>query len=319
MRRGKVGGGPVSEPRAVTFSTVPDVGTVEDLFAIATAMEREAAKRYGELADRMEKQGNRPLADLFRRLQEEESEHEGGLGEWAGRRGIVPSPSFNFRWDMPETLTEQQFAEAGGDFLATPWRVLAVAVRNEERAFAFYANIAAKTPDPDVRTYAEAMAREELGHVALLRLERRRAWRSEHPEPAADHSADDIPTDREAFDRRRRSSARERLDRWQGAALAAEVAGDVATAELFRTLIHEEAGRTKSGLPNRLAPSLMSVRDLLRDEAHRVEKSYEFMIAVAEKSRDPEVVGDAQEDARERLSQLARLGDRLAAVGSTGA
>lgn len=308
----------MAEQRTVTFSTVPEVKTVEDLFAIATAMEREAANRYGELAGRMERQGNGALAALFRRLQEEESEHEDGLGEWAGRRGIVPSPSFNFRWDMPETLTEQQFAEAGGDFLATPWRVLVVAARNEERAFAFYANIAAKTSDPDVRTYAEAMAREELGHVALLRLERRRAWRNEHPAQAAGSPAKDIPADLEAFDRRRRVAARDMLSRWQGAALAAETAGDVVTAELFRTLIGEESDRAESGLPEGIAPSQMSVRDLLRDEARRIEESYDFMIVVAEKARDAAVVAKAQEEARERLSQLARLGDRLAAVGATG-
>jgi len=179
---------PMAGQRTVTFSTVPDVKTVEDLFAIATAMEREAATRYADLAGRMERQGNGLLAALFRRLEKEESGHEDGLGAWASRRGIVPSPPFHFSWDMPETLTEQQFAEAGGDFLATPWRVLVVAAGNEERAFAFYANIAAKTSDSDVRTYAEAMAREELDHVALLRLERRRAWRREHPDPAAGKS-----------------------------------------------------------------------------------------------------------------------------------
>lgn len=304
--------------RTVTFSTVPEVRTVEDLFAIATAMEREAANRYALLADRMELQGNGPLAALFRRLEKEESGHEDGLGEWARRRGIVPSPVFTFRWDMPETLTEQQFDEAGGDFLATPWRVLVMAAGNEERAFAFYANIAAKTSDPDVRTYAEAMAREELSHVALLRLERRRAWRQEHSEQAAGSPAEDVPVSLGAFNRRNRDAAQESLSRWQRAALTAAVAGDIVTAELFRALISEEAAHLSGTVPVEeatVAASTMEVRDILRDEARRVEASYDFMMAVAEKASDGAMVDKAQTEAREKLSQLARLADRLSALG----
>jgi rubrerythrin len=304
--------------QAVTFSTVPEVRTVEDLFAIATAMEREAANRYGDLAGRMERQGNGPLAALFRRLEEEENGHEGGLGEWAGRRGIVPSPSFDFQWDMPETLTEQEFSEAGGDFLATPWRVLVMAVRNEERAFAFYTNVAAKAPDPDVRIYAEAMAREELDHVALLRLERRRAWRDEHPGRSAGRAAEEFPDSLEAFSRRRQEDVRAALGRWRILVRAAEATGDAATAGLFRSLVREETARVEEGFAAEIdtfARPDVPVRELLRDEARRVEASYEFMMAVAEQARDEALVSRAQAEAHEKLSQLARLGDRLAALG----
>lgn len=306
--------------QTVTFSTVPEVRTVEDLFAIATAMEHEAADRYGDFAGRMERLGNGALAALFRRLEKEESGHEDGLGEWARRRGIVPSPSFTFRWEMPETLTEQQFAEAGGDFLATPWRVLVMAAANEERAFAFYANIAAKTSDPDVRTYAEAMAREELGHVALLRLERRRAWRKEHPEQGAGSLPEDVPVNLSAFDRRNRDATCETLRRWQSAARTAAAAGDIVTAELFGALIGEEAARLPESMPAEecaVAPPGIDVREVLREETRRVETSYDFMMAVAEKSSDEAVIGKAQVEAREKLSQLARLSDRLAALGPT--
>ncbi|WP_316976641.1 ferritin-like domain-containing protein [Shumkonia mesophila] len=304
--------------RTVTFSTVPEVKTIEDLFAIATAMEHEAATRYADLAGRMERQGNGSLATLFRRLEKEESGHEDGLGAWAGRRGIVPSAPFHFSWDMPETLTEQQFAEAGGDFLATPWRILVVAAGNEERAFAFYANIAAKTSDPDVRTYAEAMAREELDHVALLRLERRRAWRREHPEPAAESPVEEIPASLGAFERRCRDAALDTVGRWRNAARAAEAAGDAVTAELFLTLIGEEAARLPGGAPAEeaaVATPHGDLRGLVQDEARRVEASYDFMMAVAEKAGDETLVARAQAEAREKLSQLARLGDRLAALG----
>ena len=62
----------------------------------------------------------------------------------------------------------------------TPYRALSMAVRNEERAFAFWSYVAGFAEDPEIKKSAESMAREELGHVATLRKERRRAYHSEH-------------------------------------------------------------------------------------------------------------------------------------------
>lgn len=63
-----------------------------------------------------------------------------------------------------------------------------MAVRNEERAFAFWSYLAAYSHDPDIKKASEAMAKEELGHVATLRKERRRAYHHEHDRSSADAS-----------------------------------------------------------------------------------------------------------------------------------
>jgi rubrerythrin len=52
-------------------------------------------------------------------------------------------------------------------------------VHNEEIAFRFYTHVAADSDNEAVRKYAEILAREELGHAALLRAERRRAYHAE--------------------------------------------------------------------------------------------------------------------------------------------
>jgi hypothetical protein len=52
-------------------------------------------------------------------------------------------------------------------------------VHNEEIAFRFYTHVAAESESKMVRKYAEILAREELGHAALLRAERRRAYHLE--------------------------------------------------------------------------------------------------------------------------------------------
>lgn len=51
-----------------------------------------------------------------------------------------------------------------------------MAVRNEERAFVFWTYVAAHAPSKEIRVAAEHMAKEELGHVATLRRERRLAF-----------------------------------------------------------------------------------------------------------------------------------------------
>lgn len=299
--------------RPVTFSTVPEIRTVADLFAIATAMEHEAARRYAGLAERLERQGEAGLAALFRRLEQEENGHEDGLGAWAGRQGITPSTTLDFQWDMPEIVTEDDFADAGGDFLATPWRVLAMAVRNEERAFAFYANVAAKTSDAEVRQYAEAMAREELNHVALLRTERRKAWREERGGGLAGGSGPmEIPTDADALERHLRDAAAEASARWRSLAGAAVAANDRTTATLLRMLARDNAN---SGTEDeRVPPPKGSVHDWLRDEARRSEAAYDALMAAVETARDEKVVARAQAAAEAELFRLALLRDRLAAL-----
>ena len=100
----------------------------------------------------------------------------------AGRnrdRGKAPDPAL-VRWDAPETFDTETAAEIRTSRLMTPYRALSMAVRNEERAFAFWSYVAGFAEDPEIKKAAEAMAREELGHVAILRKERRRAYHSEH-------------------------------------------------------------------------------------------------------------------------------------------
>jgi hypothetical protein len=61
----------------------------------------------------------------------------------------------------------------------TPYRALSMAVRNEERAFAFWSYVAAHAGQGEIKRAAETMARQELEHVAKLRKERRRAYHEE--------------------------------------------------------------------------------------------------------------------------------------------
>ena len=164
--------------------------SLDELFALANAMEMEAANRYSALARDMKRQNKGDLAEVFAQLAAAEREHVDSVTRWSqSRRGKAPDPAL-VRWEAPETFDAETATEIGTSRLATPYRALAMAVRNEERAFAFWSYLAAYSRDSEIKQAAEAMAREELGHVATLRRERRRAYHEEHEEAGRSRRGD---------------------------------------------------------------------------------------------------------------------------------
>ncbi len=167
--------------------------SLDEFFALAHAMEQEAATKYAELAEEMQRQDRPDLVAVFTDLAAAEREHVDSVQRLSqSRRGKLPDPAL-VRWTAPETIDNDTAAEIKASRLMTPYRALAMAVRNEERAFAFWSYLAAFSDNPEIKTAAEAMAREELGHVATVRKARRLAYRQE-PDAArpSDASAERI-------------------------------------------------------------------------------------------------------------------------------
>ena len=172
--------------------------SLDELFALADAMEREAASKYEELSTAMNEQGRQDLAAVFAELAAAEREHVEGVSKWSqSRLGRPPDPT-DVRWQVPATFDPDATREIKASRLISPYQALAMAVQNEERAFAFWSYMAAFAKDPDIKAAAETMAGEELGHVATLRKERRHAYRSERsprhhrPEGDAESTADKV-------------------------------------------------------------------------------------------------------------------------------
>lgn len=169
--------------------------TLDELFALAHAMESEAAAKYAEFGAAMRAQGHDDLAAVFEGIAAEERGHVAHVDAWSEQRlGHEPNPAA-LRWLAPPTFEEEDAAEMSGSNLLTPYRVLTVATRNEERAFAFWSYVAANAARPEVRQAAETMAKEELGHVAAFRRERRKAFhamRGETATPQARQAAADL-------------------------------------------------------------------------------------------------------------------------------
>ena len=153
------------------------VRTLDEFFALAHAIESDAATRYVEVAMRLKQQGAAHLAEVFERLAEVERGHVREVTSWAARRGGASVGALP-PWPIPDTFDASP-DEIVQSKLLTPYRALASAVRREERSFAFWTYVAAHAEKTEVREAAERMARDELENVSLLRRERREASRAQ--------------------------------------------------------------------------------------------------------------------------------------------
>ncbi len=308
---------------------VPIPRSVEDLIAMALAVERVAATRYDELAAEMAQNDNQELAELFSGLSAEERKHETYISEWLGP-GASAQPAITFEWQSPEAIDADAKDEAGGVYLMTPYRALRLAVHNEERAFAFFSEIAAAVEDPKIRAKAEALAKEELDHVVRLRLERRRAWRAETraASEVSAHRGSRALTSLDELLNRARVIEREAMLDYDALTDAASDHGDRTSATLFHRLADDQRGLLveiggNAAATNRLAEQVahalrrvarVAPYDALRLALAEAEESFDFYAAVAEQSADQAMMERAQGLAERALERLREIRDRLVEV-----
>ncbi|WP_206733341.1 ferritin family protein [Luteimonas sp. YGD11-2] len=155
-----------------------DVVDMTTLVGIARAIEEEAVRRYALLAELMDHRGEPATAAAFRVMLEEERNHVVAVDRWAASVGEPETKAHDVEWRLPADLSSS-WEDVAGSALLTPYRAFALAVENEERAFSFYAYLAARADSAHVRAEAEKLGNEELRHAALLRRWRRRAYHRE--------------------------------------------------------------------------------------------------------------------------------------------
>jgi rubrerythrin len=272
------------------------VESIEELFAIAHAMEHEAATRYAEMARRLRREGNPSLAAIFERLAAEERDHLASVVHWSEKeRGKAPDPTL-VRWKAPETFDDEG-ASTTDPRLLSAYRSLSMAVRNEERAFAFWTYVAAYAKDREIRRAAETMAGEELDHVAILRRERRRAYhadraaapRRENPDAAGEMAA----------------LERHLAERLQLRAAAAQSMKAERLQKLAREAIAIAEELTRSRLPK--PGSLPTGANLLEDAATIAELLVEGYLELADGLDDEADLTRMQALAGRAINRLAWL------------
>jgi rubrerythrin len=142
------------------------IETPLELYAHAIAIEREAAQRYSELAERMADEGRDELARVFGMLAGLEAGHLDALER---RTSGLPLPAIaaaQYQWldaGAPETAAHELVFR-----LLTPHQALAIALQGEKRAAAFFERVFVAAGDPALRALAREMAAEEHEHVGLI-------------------------------------------------------------------------------------------------------------------------------------------------------
>ena len=142
------------------------IRTAPELYAHAIAIEREAAERYAELAERMRDEGREDLARVFTLLGDLESEHLQTLEARTLDVALPPIPGTGHHWleeGVPDAAARSLVFR-----LMTPRMALAIALQAEMRAQAFFEGVFMTCDDPALRALAREMAAEEQQHALLL-------------------------------------------------------------------------------------------------------------------------------------------------------
>lgn len=139
------------------------IGSIEEFYAHALAIEHEAAERYREFRDWFRERDEDILADLCASIARMEAEHYQAL--LAGSRGLeLPAlEQGEHLWleaGPPEAPARELFYR-----VAQPRHLLEIAFQGERNALAFFEWVERTTDDPQVRAAAREMAHEEELHV----------------------------------------------------------------------------------------------------------------------------------------------------------
>jgi rubrerythrin len=142
------------------------IATVEEFYAHALAIEREASERYAEYSEWFRTR-NAAVAQLCRRLEALERDHFQELAAACATLELPDIATNDYRW------REIQSPEAPARDIVygvtTPHQLLEVALGAELAAQAFFIWVARTSPRGAVRELAAVMAAEEGEHVQWVR------------------------------------------------------------------------------------------------------------------------------------------------------
>ncbi len=290
-------------PRSI-ISPSMEVASAEQLTAIAHRRVRGAAQRYRELAARMRLQGEAALAGVFDFLTDVEDRRAVEVDKRAVElTGHAPDPDA-----APFVLPAQFDEEEARSAVLTPYRALAIAVRNGDFAFAFYSYVAAYAKAEEVRQLAEHFAEDELAHAGVLRLERRNAWRAQSaplapPEPQPETLeallAEAVSTERAAAVAHRDLARRLRMTEATEAAGLFDAAAEdeESLARILTARLPTEAA------PAKRTPDASSIRDGLK----LLELAFERYMQIVERATVEAVLLQAQTLGERALRRLIHV------------
>lgn len=285
------------------------------LLGLAMTMEEASARRYAELATRMEKLGAMEMAGAFHALIEEQSDHIEEIVRRANQLTGASPPALADPRGLPSEIA-RSWDEAEASALLSPYRILGVAVDNEMLAFAFYSYVAAQSNDATVRATAEWLAGKALDHAATLRAERRRAYRREGAGRARDErpmlDASSLP---EFVRQSRRLESRAAAFHRRIASRLAALGEDAASKTVAEVAERESAAGVEGANETDEAATVdlaqaATPSPLLRSALGEAERLHQAYLDLADHTRDEQVLVAAQQAADRTMQSLAAIAAR---------
>ena len=179
---------------------------VEIFLAHAITLERDAARRYEELAAAMGTEGNAELRRFFTEMASYSRKH---LAEAVARGGFREVPELapgDFQW--PDGVSPEVADWVGVDASLDARGALKLALDSECRCHAWYAAVAATTPDAELKALAQEFAAEEGEHMAALEKRAPRGARHGRRPSVQLHQAAPAACARRAWAKRSSSAGR---------------------------------------------------------------------------------------------------------------
>lgn len=139
---------------------------VERFLAHAITLERDAARRYEELASAMATEGNAEVKAFFTRMAQYSRMHLADATARGGFRDVPQLRADEFEW--PDGISPEVADWVGVDGFLDARAALQLALESERRGHAYYAAVAASTEDAELKALALEFASEEAEHMTEL-------------------------------------------------------------------------------------------------------------------------------------------------------
>jgi len=162
------------------------IETVEELLAHVQVMEQEAYECYLDLAEQMEVHNNQEVADLFKKLAEDEKGHLDYVQKQVGDTDIPHIAPWDLKHFDDSGLSMTGAREV--HYMMVPYHALKLARRAEEKTVAFFAGVIASSKEREVRELATKFEKEEQRHIELIA-----EWQKKVPRPEDDWDEDPDP------------------------------------------------------------------------------------------------------------------------------
>ena len=136
--------------------------------AYSLEMERESAERLREFSDIMRAHNQQSLAEAFEQLATYSDKHAREISQICKGKNLPTIPAWAFEWpedQPPETAHYEDIS-----YLMSTRDALEAMLEQEQASAAFYADVADRTPNDEIKYFAREFAEEEREHARALML-----------------------------------------------------------------------------------------------------------------------------------------------------